>query len=157
MNDVTTDIQPLVVRLDQTMSALTRRVAIRRLYAQLAASAGASIERPAYLVLKQLVNDGPRRITDLAADHGVEASTMSRHAKALEEAGFVVKLGDPQDGRVSLAEPTAAGRRLVRRFEASRHELLSAVLSGWSADDGDRFVTLFERFVDDIDEQLEGR
>lgn len=157
MNNVKVDIAELVARLDETMSSLTRRSAIRRLYSQLASIAGAPLERPSYLVLKQLVSDGPRRITDLAAEHGVEPSTMSRHTRALEEAGFVVKLSDPGDGRVALAEATKSGRRVVERFEAARNELLTAVLSGWGTDDAERFVELFERFNTDISDLLDRR
>jgi DNA-binding MarR family transcriptional regulator len=150
VNALETDIAQLVERLDHTMGSLTRTATIRRFYTRLAATAGTSLERPAYLVLKQLVADGSRRITDLAAEHGVEASTMSRHTKALEDAGLVAKIGDPHDRRVSLAEPTAAGRRLVSRFEAARHQFLAGVLSGWEGHDAERFVALFERFVDDV-------
>ncbi|MGH8912276.1 MAG: MarR family winged helix-turn-helix transcriptional regulator [Acidimicrobiia bacterium] len=157
MNAVKTDIDELVARLDNSMGSVTRSGAIRRFYQQLAAAAGAQLERSSYLVLKQLVADGPTRITDLAVEHGVEPSTMSRHTKVLEDAGLVVKRPYAEDGRVALAETTAKGRRLVARVEAERAVIFAAVLSSWEPDDSRRFVELFERFNLGVTDQMDQR
>lgn len=154
MNATDTDIEALVVRLDLSMAELTRSGAIRRFYQWLAEAAGATLERSAYLALKQLATDGPTRITDLAVQHGVEPSTMSRHTRQLENAGLVLKRPHPEDGRVALAEATPAGRRVVRKVETERRHIFSSVLSSWDPRDADRFVDLMERFNSALSERL---
>lgn len=150
-----TDITELVGRLDLSMGSVTRSGAIRHFYQRLAGAAGAHLERASYLVLKQLVADGPTRITDLAAEHGVEPSTMSRHTRQLQDGGLVVKRPYPGDGRVALAEATARGRKVVARVEAERYAIFTRVLAAWDPDDAARFVVLFERFNTSVTEELD--
>jgi DNA-binding MarR family transcriptional regulator len=149
------DVGELVVRLDSSMASMTRSAAIRRLYQRISRSAGAEIERSSYMVLRQLATDGPARISDLAHHHGVEPSTMSRHASAPEESGLVTKRADPADRRVALAEATTRGRGLVTKVETERHRFFTAILSGWDPADAERFVTLIERFNSDITHLLD--
>ncbi len=143
-----TDVTALVARLDASVSSLTRAAAVRRLYRRVAGPAGAEIERSSYLVLKQLVEDGPVRITDLAAVHGVEPSTMSRHVSGLVDLGLLTKRPDPADGRAALAEATPAGAELVEKVEAQRHHLFTAILTTWEPSEAEQFVDLIERFND---------
>lgn len=153
--NVTQTIEELVERLDRSVTGITRRAAIRRLYRRLATVAGTEVERSSYLVLKQLVADGPTRITDLAHEHGVEPSTMSRHTSGLEESGLVVKRADPSDRRVALAEATGKGASVVEKVEAERHRIFTVILSRWDPADAARFVDLIERFDADVTDLLQ--
>lgn len=137
------------------MGSLTRTATIRRLYQRIADKAGAEIERSSYMVLKHLVVDGPARVPDLAHDHGVEPSTMSRHVSALEAGGLVEKSPDPEDRRVALVEVSGKGTQLVAWAEAERHRLFASVLLGWKSEDAARFVALIERFNSEITELLD--
>lgn len=147
---IATDVAALVARLDASMASLTRAAAVRRLYRRVAGPAGAEIERSSYLVLKQLVADGPVRITELASFHGVEPSTMSRHVTGLADLELATKKTDPGDRRAALAEATGEGRRLVERVEKERQRLFTEILASWPADEAARFVEMFERFDDDM-------
>lgn len=155
MNDTQTDVAGLVRRLDISLGSMTRRQAILAMYTRLTTKAGTTLERAAYLVLKQLTLDGPMRITDLAAHHGVEPSTMTRHTQGLEAAGLITRQSDPDDRRVSLVKATASGSRVVGRVEKERARILEAVISGWEPDDGERFVYLMEQFVTDLASELD--
>lgn len=155
MNDTQIDAADLVRRLDVSLGTMTRRQAILAMYTRLTTKAGTTLERAAYLVLKQLTLDGPMRITDLAAHHGVEPSTMTRHTQGLEAAGLIAKLSDATDKRVCLAEVTPEGSRIVGKVEAERARILEAVLSGWDPEDGERFVDLMEHFVADLAAELD--
>lgn len=155
MNSTQSDISELVARLDRSMGAITRSAAIRRFYQRLVEAAGTDLERPAYLVLKHLEAEGATRITDLAQQHGVEPSTMSRHVTSLETAGLLTKRPLPEDRRVALTEITDAGCSVVSRVEAERHRLFTEVLESWDTDDAERYVALIERFNDELAELLE--
>lgn len=150
MHDTQTDVTQLVARLDRSIGAMTQRRAILTMYGRLADKAGVALERPAYLVLKQLAAEGPMRITDLATHHGVEPSTMSRHVQSLESAGLLTKGSDTDDRRVCLAEATPDGQRMVGRMETERANMLDAVISDWDDEDAERFVGLMERFVEGL-------
>ncbi|MBX6168159.1 MAG: MarR family transcriptional regulator [Thermobispora bispora] len=77
------------------------------------ASAGQPVTAQQYAVLGSL-EAGPRRMTDLAEEHGVQLPTISVQINRLEEAGLVARGFDPADARVRTVELTGEGRaRLI--------------------------------------------
>jgi DNA-binding MarR family transcriptional regulator len=81
-------------------------------------------------VLSTLVREGPIRAGDLAEAEALNPTMLSRVLGHLEEGGLAARGPDPDDGRVTLAQATAAGRRLVERLRAHR----AALLLGWLED-----------------------
>jgi DNA-binding MarR family transcriptional regulator len=74
--------------------------------------------------LSTLADSGPRRVTDLAAVQGVTQPSMTELIINLERAGYVRRLGDPRDGRVSLVALTDTGRGYIdARHAAGAEEL----------------------------------
>jgi DNA-binding MarR family transcriptional regulator len=74
--------------------------------------------------LSTLADSGPRRVTDLAAVQGVTQPSMTELIITLERAGYVRRLGDPRDGRVSLVALTDTGRSYIgARHAAGAEEL----------------------------------
>jgi DNA-binding MarR family transcriptional regulator len=67
---------------------------------------------------------GPARISDVAADLGVDLSVASRQLQTLQAEGYVDRVADPRDGRSSLVALSPAGRA---KLEAA-HERLSRAL-----------------------------
>ncbi|MGH3298555.1 MAG: MarR family transcriptional regulator, partial [Trebonia sp.] len=59
---------------------------------------------------------------------GVPASSVTRLADRLEAAGLLARGGDARSRSIVTIESTAAGRALVARVVARRHELIAAVL-----------------------------
>ncbi|MEV4097310.1 MarR family winged helix-turn-helix transcriptional regulator [Streptosporangium saharense] len=77
------------------------------------AVAGQPVTSQQYAVLGSL-EDGPRRMTELAEEHGVQLPTMTVQINRLEEPGLVARGADPADARVRTVELTDEGRaRLV--------------------------------------------
>ena len=71
-------------------------------------------------VLATLAEDGPTRLTALAATTGVSQPAMTQLVGRMEREGIVVRLIDPEDARATLVAVTDEGRAL-------RAELLGAV------------------------------
>src|SRR5919107_1359087 len=92
------------------MMALGRRVRQRQ--------PGDMIDYAAFPLLKLLSHQGPMRLSGLASVLGLDASTVSRHARQLEDRGLLERTGDPDDGRASpIAVSTHGAACLTRGFE----------------------------------------
>ncbi|QKW40278.1 MarR family transcriptional regulator [Actinomadura sp. NAK00032] len=65
---------------------------------------------------------GPRRMTELAAEHGVRLPTMTAQINRLERDGLVARGRDGADARVVTARLTGEGRE---RLAAGRERRLS--------------------------------
>jgi MarR family transcriptional regulator, organic hydroperoxide resistance regulator len=75
------------------------------------------------LLLMHLWDTGPQRQSDLAAEFDTDSASMTRTVQRLERAGFVRRRPDPDDGRATLVESTAAGTALRDRIERLWTEL----------------------------------
>ena len=81
------------------------------------ANAGQSITTQQMFVMGSL-EGGSRRMSDLAAEHGVRLPTMTRQIGRLARDGLVTRGRDTDDARVVTAELTPVGRqRLVQGRE----------------------------------------
>jgi DNA-binding MarR family transcriptional regulator len=109
------------------------------------------IERAAYLLLVQLVKEGPLRLTALAEAVHSDPSTVSRQIAQLVRAGLVARQADPVDGRASLLAATASGQEKFQRKRQKRNERFAAMLADWSADDLGRLRDLLARFNTDFE------
>ena len=109
------------------------------------------IERAAYLLLVQLVKEGPLRLTALAEAVHSDPSTVSRQIAQLVRAGLVARQADPVDGRASLLVATDHGREKFQRKRQKRNEQFAAMLADWSADDLTRLRDLLARFNTDFE------
>jgi DNA-binding MarR family transcriptional regulator len=61
-------------------------------------------------VLALLDDEGPVRISALAAANGVSQPSMTELIGRLEREGLVTRCSDPEDGRATLVDITASGR-----------------------------------------------
>ena len=131
--------------IEGVMHAFTR--VGRRLKAK---QPGDTIDHSAHMALFVLRCSGALRLSDLAARMELDASTASRHVRALEQLGLVRRSPDPDDGRAFRVELTEQG---IEEWESSarrRMELLSAAMDGWSEDDVLTFERLMTRFADGV-------
>jgi len=67
--------------------------------------------------LEAVVDEGPLTVNDLAAHLYLDKSTASRVAAGLEAKGYVLRAGDPEDGRLVRLAATDAGRALCCRIQ----------------------------------------
>ncbi len=75
------------------------------------------------------------RISQLAAAHGHDVSTISRRVTHLQAHGLLERLPDPSDGRASTVRLTDPGRAALAGERVSRTGLLRTILADWPEDD----------------------
>jgi DNA-binding MarR family transcriptional regulator len=71
-----------------------------------------------------ILEEGPRRITELTELEGTAQPTMTLLVKRLQEKGWVKREGLPEDGRVSMISLTEVGSAAYARF---RSQFLAAM------------------------------
>jgi DNA-binding MarR family transcriptional regulator len=85
--------------------------------------------------LAALAEEGPSRLTVLAAATGIAQPAMTQLVGRLERDGLVVRLVDPDDARATLVAITDAGRALRDEQHQSTHERMVELLDGLPSDD----------------------
>ena len=114
------------------------------------ASTGDPVEGPVLVVLHQLASTGPTRLSDLAGALGLDASTVSRHVRALEAAGYLTRTEHPADRRAALLSVSPAGSAACEAAVTRRAARLDTALAGWSATDRQALTTLLDRLASDL-------
>src|SRR3954462_5259341 len=115
-------------------SQLDRRIA--RVTQLLRANAHRGRSLGALLALRRLDDEGPQRITDLAAAELVAQPTMTVLVRRLEQEGLVRKTRDVADGRAVRVEITDAGGPGPAGVAPARAEVMRSRLE--RLDDGAR-------------------
>jgi len=82
----------------------------------------------ALFVVHRLCREGPLRLTTLAAKEGISQPSMTQLITRLERQGFVARIADPEDGRVTLVGITQLGEDAVAVRRRSRRERLTELL-----------------------------
>jgi len=145
----------VVPELEQQLTLLSRRFAKP---IQLHGPSGFTVlDRPAYLALVRIVDEGPLRITALSGLLEVDLSVASRQVKALEDTGLVQRAPDPADARAALVSATAAGHEALELVRSARREVLADVLAGWPEEDQRGLVRLLAAFNAGLDAEVARR
>lgn len=111
---------------------------------------GDVIDYSAFPILKLLTHQGPMRLSALAQVLGLDASTVSRHARQLEDRGLLERTEDPDDGRASRIAVSEHGNEcLAKGFETRRH-VVSHALEGWTDEERDTLRLLLHRLVQSL-------
>lgn len=103
---------------------------------------------PRLSVLSVLVFAGPRTLGQLAKAEQVRPPTMTRLVDALENEGFVKRVTDSSDGRVTIISATKKGEALMWLGRSRRVESLAARLDKLSKQELaelDRAASMVER------------
>jgi DNA-binding MarR family transcriptional regulator len=137
-----------VEAIDDALTRLVRHGMVPRTQAAIAARSGVQVERSTYLLLRRLAERGPIRLSDLAADLGLDVSTVSRQVTRLTERRLVRRHADPLDGRAGQLELSARGRDLLQRVRRGRHMWLADAVGDWSETDRVRLAQLLDRLAD---------
>ena len=106
------------------------------------------VDRSAVVLLARLQEHGAVRLSDLARLLFLDISTVSRHARTLEERGFVARAEDPDDGRAVRLRLTASGERVLEKAFANRQAWLDRCLVDWSDEDRRRLAADLDRLAD---------
>jgi DNA-binding MarR family transcriptional regulator len=86
-------------------------------------------------ILVTLLDQGPIRMTDLAAHERVRTPTTTVAIRRLEKVGLVKRSRDPSDLRAVLVDITPRGRAVHAESLANRHAALAAMLGQLSESD----------------------
>jgi len=124
------------------MMALGRRMRQRQ--------PGDAIDFSAFPILKLLSHQGPMRVSSLAQVLGLDASTISRHAKQLEDRGLIERTDDPEDRRASRVTVSAYGRECLTQAFATRHGLITHALADWTDDERDTLRLMLHRVITEL-------
>ncbi|MFD0361413.1 MarR family winged helix-turn-helix transcriptional regulator [Nocardia sp. GCM10030253] len=99
-------------------------------------------------VLQLAVEHGPLRAGEVAERLSALPSSITRHVKALTDAGLVHTQADPADRRAVLLEATDAGRAELRQFLDVGAQVFGAVIADWSAADVVALTGLLDRLIE---------
>src|SRR5436190_19553506 len=99
-----------------TDTAARLRATISRLHRRLrptAAGTAAGLTPTRISLLNTIGRLGPIRLSDLAAEEGINPTMLSRIVADLVQGGLIERVGDPDDRRAALVKATREGRRLT--------------------------------------------
>ncbi|MGY4643566.1 MarR family winged helix-turn-helix transcriptional regulator [Cellulomonas sp. URHB0016] len=113
-----------------------------------------TLERSAYLALRQLAAHGPCGINEIADHLRLDASTVTRQVLAMEAAGHVTRERDDHDGRRAVVTMTGAGAEALASTRQARAEVYDDLLSDWSPDDRQLLADLLTRLNADMDTRI---
>jgi DNA-binding MarR family transcriptional regulator len=124
----------------------------------IANNAGVVVDRSGIVILTTLHRLGPMRMSDLAADIGLDRSTISRQVSAVVRAGYVARADDDNDARASLLTLTARGQAVRQKLATAWHDIVVGLLTDWPEQDVATFGRLLSRLTaqlqlrEDVDE-----
>src|SRR5689334_7479635 len=96
---------------------------------------------------------GPIRLSELAAEEGINPTMLSRIIADLGVGGLIERVGDPQDRRAALVRVTGEGRKLIERMRRERTDVLSVALDGLSSSERralERALPALERLAEEL-------
>jgi DNA-binding MarR family transcriptional regulator len=128
-------------QIDYVSSELLPRAALltRLLFREL----GGDLSRTELGLLRTL-NEGPRRITELAELEALAQPTMTTLIKQLEEQGLVKRERRSEDGRVVLVDLTKKGRAALDGYRERVRDAMGAYLAEIPDDQVDRLAEATE-------------
>ncbi len=110
------------------------------------------VDPSTFPLAKQLMFHDAMRLSDLAAAVELDASTVSRQVKQLEDKGMLERTPDPADGRASLIRISPEGRLIMQAAFRRRFERIKSVLEPWSQRDRELLQKLLIRLAADLRE-----
>jgi DNA-binding MarR family transcriptional regulator len=108
------------------------------------------LEPGALLVLHAVASHGQARPSELADRLQLDASTVSRHLRHLEQAGLVTRGADPNDRRAARVCVSTSGQTALDEAFRARQALVSRACAAWTVADREALVGLLTRLADDM-------
>lgn len=108
------------------------------------------VDPSTFPLAKQLLHHESMRVSDLASAVELDASTVSRQIKQLEDRGIIERTPDPADGRASLVRLTTEGRETITAAFRRRFDRIKASLEPWPAEDRETLRLLLVRLATDL-------
>ncbi len=114
--------------------------------------AGAELSPSQTAALATIERHGPLTPSEVAVRERVQRPTVTRVLVRLEEAGLILRAGDPADRRSSLVTISPAGRELLAAVRTRKDAYLERRLEALGADDRealDRAAAVLERMLEE--------
>lgn len=105
-------------------------------------------------ILYYTAGGGPLRLSELAAHAGLDHSTVSRHVKRLEDAGYLARAVDPEDRRAFRLELTGEGRSALEAAIRARAAIVERAMAGWPQGDRHRLAELIGRLAGTLEQPV---
>jgi DNA-binding MarR family transcriptional regulator len=116
-----------------------------------------ALDRAAYVILRQLQQDGPLNVSVLAAALNLDGSTVTRQVTALQNDGLVGRERDPKDGRGTVIAATPLGLSQVERVRQARKILYGSVLANYTEQEKRELAATLERFNEALADHMRSR
>jgi len=113
-----------------------------------------ALERAAYVVLRTVHDEGRVRSATVAANLGLDKTTISRHITQLENQGLIERLPDPSDGRASLLRLSAKGKRKLDSHRQFRRAVLEEHLDDWPKQEKLEFLRLLHKYNEAMEQRF---
>lgn len=139
-----------LTQIEQALTTLLGRGNLPRMHERLMHATGMNLERAAYIVVSRLGDVGAMRLSDLAANLGLDISTVSRHVAQLERDGLIDRRPDPTDGRSTILDVTSKGEAALERVRQARRIGLAKLLDDWSSGDLNDLARSLDRLASDV-------
>jgi len=131
------------LRYSHIFAALVREILEEKILDEVSPS---PLSLSQFHLLKLIALNGKHQVGEVADFLGVSPPAATKNIDKLERLGLVSRLPSPGDRRATLLSPSAKGKRLVRKYEATKEERLTPVLAGFSHDELQQLARLMERF-----------
>ncbi|HET9206738.1 MAG TPA: MarR family winged helix-turn-helix transcriptional regulator [Burkholderiaceae bacterium] len=114
---------------------------------------GFGLRVPEWRVLASLCARRHCSMSELADLATIDRTTLTRTVDRMEEAGWVTRLNDASDLRVTRLTPTASGERLFQRVWPTVEHLNRVAVEGLPAGAIDKLKGTLERMKANLDQQ----
>jgi DNA-binding MarR family transcriptional regulator len=121
-----------------------------RSFDQIQARSGVDVDRSGIVILATLHRLGPLRLSDLAADIGLDRSTISRQVAAVVRDGYVQKVEDLADARASLLTLTPRGQAARRKLADAWGDIVRELLADWTPEEQGQLGRLLGRLATQV-------
>lgn len=118
-----------LVAVEREIGVLIRRV--RRVIGARAAMVHPDLQPAAYLMIAFVAEQGPQRSSTIAERFEIDKGAISRQVQHGVELGLIERAPDPADGRASIIDITAEGRRRFEEVVVVRRRILDERLGDW--------------------------
>ena len=119
------------------------------------ARAGVKLDRALFPLLTRIGLSHPIGVVELAGLVGRSHSTVSRQAAKLEALGLVEREAAKGDQRVRLLQPSAAGWKMLDRFDVVRRGFLAKRLADWTDEERSVLLDLLKRLIGTVEQAAE--
>jgi DNA-binding MarR family transcriptional regulator len=111
---------------------------------------GVHLSRPAISIISALHASGPVRLSHLSDLTDLEAPLVSREIARLTGDGYVKRAADPTDGRATIVELTARGRKAYVSYRKATDDIIVEAFARWKAAELRTLADYLERVVHDV-------